>query len=300
MNNTSIGFNINNYRSKLYQHNHISNQPYDSKLMKTKVADTGTDPKGSLMEFINQDIIRPLERPKLSLYERNDSKQIDKWAIGTSKRCNNELFEPKKQQFTDTFYHKKIGNDDLYRKTFIKTDNIAIRQEPKSNSTNIDKKPKRLPVINPSYESQNRENQGYTNDVMYKTLNNRSGAFYNIIDLDSNYVSKKPVVKLFDTKAANMKKGICEFADLTRLYAPNYNNDYKNEFALNKNIFKLNTGIFSHLYDRSHRNGNMVAPFGTRDNKKASSVPIRNRFTMKNAQRRLNYNLKKEMIKKIN
>ncbi len=207
---------------------------------------------------------------------------------------------PKKQQFAETFYHVKASENNDYRKTFIKNDNIAIRQEPNNSNINIDKLPKRLPVINPSYETQYRDKDSFSNDGFYKTLNNRSGAFYNIIDLDPNYISKKPVVKLFDTKAANMKKGICEFADLTRLYAPNYNIDYKNEFSQNKNIFKLNTGIFSHLYDRSHRNGNMVAPFGTRDNKKASSVPLRSRFTMKNAQRKLNFNLKKEMIKKIN
>ena len=296
MNNTSIGFNIDNHHSKVNIASFHSNN--HSKLLKTKIADSGTDPKGSLIEFFNHDLVKPVVRPKLDIYQRDNSVNNTKWAIGTTKKCVDNSFLPKLQPFRETFYYEKRSQEQIekYKSSFLKTDNVAIKQEPLIGKlNNTARKPN---LLYSNYESKDRQKDFFSYD--YKTLNNKSSSQYNILNLQENYISKKPIVKLFDIKAANMIKGISEFSDLTRDFAPNYNNDYKNEIQRNSDIFKRKTGIFSHIYDRSHRNGNMVAPFGNRDNSKSEITSIYNRFTMKNISRKQNYLAKEELKKKIN
>ena len=58
------------------------------------------------------------------------------------------------------------------------------------------------------------------------------------------------------------KKGIGEYADLTKTFRLNFNKDFAEKFKSNPFRFHKYTGIFSNMYDASHKNGNIIPPFG--------------------------------------
>jgi hypothetical protein len=94
-----------------------------------------------------------------------------------------------------------------------------------------------------------------------KTINNLSSANYNIINHESDYISKKKDVGLTNKRILNRQKSMSEFIDLV---SPNYHRlDKSLEERLNKNpnIFKKQTGVFSNMYDISIRNGSISIPF---------------------------------------
>lgn len=92
-------------------------------------------------------------------------------------------------------------------------------------------------------------------------MNNRSSVTYNILNNDSNSASGAIIVKMLDKKVTNKKKGVAEITDLTRPFHPNFNRNYKDYLNENPKIFNAYNGIFSHMYDAAHRNGNIVVPF---------------------------------------
>ena len=96
-------------------------------------------------------------------------------------------------------------------------------------------------------------------------MNNRSSVTYNIVSNDQNTLSGLVVLKMMDKKLANKKKGIAEVEDLSQPYHSNVNKNYVKLYEENKNIFKVYNGIFSHMYDAAHRNGNIVVPFSNSD-----------------------------------
>lgn len=274
--------------------------------MGDRIAESGTDPKGALVEFIGKDVIKPLNRPKIEEYKNFNNTFTDKWALCTTKNCSNPVQVPKIQQYKEyNFPSNDPEKVEKYKSFHLKSDNISIYGDRNSsvnehmnktfNPNSLYAQKQRFGVHTETYNSQ----KDYSSNDYYKTINNRSGAPYNIITLDSDYVSKKTIPKLLDVKTANMKKGICEFSDLTRDYAPNYNPIYKESLENNKGLFRVQTGIFTHLYDRSHRNGNIVAPFGSRDNRSLSKTALQLRYTMKNVKRRQDYFIKQEMKNKI-
>lgn len=263
---------------------------------------------------MSHDLVRPLHRPKLSVYDRFNQTQDGKWALNTTKIVPAEEVLPKVQQYKEYNFPNRTEKDiNNYKNTFLKSDMIALRNFPAQQAGNTiqhddvnfnrtasnfstnrlrDRKLK----FGIHYESKKDEIKADRN-YSTVTVNNTSGAPYNILTLDEKYVSKKPTYKLLDKKTFNMKKGICEFSDLIRPYAPNYNDSFSNEFKVNSNIFKKETGVFTHMYDRSHKNGNMVTPFGNRDNSQHKTSILANRYTMKNAKRRQEYNTRQEMKK---
>jgi hypothetical protein len=62
----------------------------------------------------------------------------------------------------------------------------------------------------------------------------------------------EPSVK--DGISANRKKGVIEYADLTRLTHPRYMPDYKEAIGNNPRVFARTTGSFTRLYDLAVRN----------------------------------------------
>ena len=66
---------------------------------------------------------------------------------------------------------------------------------------------------------------------------------------------------VLDRKAANRKKGVCEYSDLTRVSALKKNQIYGNMFTANQLMFRKKTGIFSYMYDSAIRNGGISLPF---------------------------------------
>lgn len=96
------------------------------RFLKGKIADTGDDPKGSRLEFIKHDIIRPLERVKASPERPNID--INKWSLNTQKQCASLDSLPKLQQYKEyNFPNRKEGDNETYRSHFLKTDNVSIR-----------------------------------------------------------------------------------------------------------------------------------------------------------------------------
>jgi len=91
------------------------------------------------------------------------------------------------------------------------------------------------------------------------TVNNTSSVGYDIINGDENKLSGFKKIKIFEKKITNKKKGVTEFADLTRYYTPNFIENFK-KYTDNKIFYKYN-GIFSYMYNVSHRNGNLAVPF---------------------------------------
>ncbi len=106
-----------------------------------------------------------------------------------------------------------------------------------------------------------------------KSLSNLSSVQYNILSpQEPNPISGAVELKILDKKLANRKKSIGEFHDLTMNFHPKINKEFSETFNSHKNIFHIRTGIFSHMYDNAHRNGNISVPF--RNNNMALSSPL--------------------------
>ena len=56
-----------------------------------------------------------------------------------------------------------------------------------------------------------------------------------------------------------------EYNDLTKTFRVNVNNDFVEKFNENPKRFHKYTGIFSNMYDASHKNGNIITPFGKKN-----------------------------------
>ncbi len=78
---------------------------------------------------------------------------------------------------------------------------------------------------------------------------------------EDNSLSGFRVKNTFENKLNNKKKGVTEFADLTRYYAPNYNEKFTDSLNNNKDSFKIYTGIYSKVHDDAHKIGNIIDPF---------------------------------------
>ena len=113
-----------------------------TRFIPTKQALSGMDPQGTIAEFYNHDIIRPLKRP--SLYSKFDIKnpffkhntfykthmnENSKWALGTEARPNDYSTLPKLQPFKNYYFPPKYNKKDpeKYRAFSLKTDHIGIK-----------------------------------------------------------------------------------------------------------------------------------------------------------------------------
>jgi hypothetical protein len=138
MSNMSIKPNIFNNEKSLLRKNYGKPKPVREyrRFIKDKIADTGVDTKGGMIELMKNDIIRPLERP----LAQREKVQIDtdKWALKTQKNCAKIDHLPKIQQYKDYYFPSNTEvNVEKYKNTFLKTDNVAIRIP---NTTRINEK----------------------------------------------------------------------------------------------------------------------------------------------------------------
>ncbi len=202
--------------------------------------------------------MRPLERPK---YKPISKVEVDtqKWAVGTAKQPMTLEQLPKLQQFREYNFPERNQEDiEKRRENFPKTDHISIRapkikkKEDSESFLNLKNK------MGPHTETYV---DGWVPQGNFKTMNNRSSVTYNILSNDKNDLSGAVVLKMMDKKLNNKKKGVAEFSDLTRAYNPNINRKFRENHETNPNIFHVYNGIFSHMYDAAHRNGNIVVPF---------------------------------------
>jgi hypothetical protein len=215
------------------------------------------DPQGAYIEYLKNDIVRPLERE-----QKKPEKPIihkERWALDTKKICPSLEKLPKIQQYKEYYFPSRSKEDvENFRSNFHKTDNISIRI-PKIKQ--IDEKESYLNLKTKFGPHSETVKEGWVPQGNFKTMNNRSSVNYNILSNDDKTNSGAVVLKILDKKITNKKKGVAEIVDLGRPFHSNFNKKYHELVNDNKNIFHVYNGIFSHMYDAAHRNGNIVVPF---------------------------------------
>ena len=240
---------------------------------KTKIALTGMDVSGNLLEFINKDIIHPLIRP--SLYEQYDIKNENylkknkethpnpttKWALKTSARVPNYDFLPKLQPFQTYYFPPEYNNKnpEKYRNFSLKTDHIGIKvpriQKVKSDESFL----KLKGGYNVSTETK-KENK-WAPFPSKDSINNLSSKNYDIINFQPILVNSSNC-QIMNKTLNDRKKGIGEYADLTKTFRINFNQDFQEKVNSNPFRFHKYNGIFSNMYNAAHKNGNIIPPFG--------------------------------------
>lgn len=212
--------------------------------------------------------------------------------MNTTKKCSNIEYLPKlqvnqeKKLFVDNNDNSKIERKEEYKNSFLKSDNIAIRQIRKEKILN--KKSDFLELksnFGPHHVT-------YDNSWIPKesfTLNNRSSVSYNILSPNklfsdnskecsflvdrvlgindgNSYFAKKIEPKIGQTKVYNMKKGVAEIYDLNAPNGIRFNEEFNNKYSENRNVFKSYLGVFSNMYEAARKNGNISVPFKKRSN----------------------------------
>jgi hypothetical protein len=228
---------------------------------KEKVADTGFNPKAAYTEFIQKDVTKPLEKPKQ--IRPIEPIPMEKWAVGTTKKSAEIEKIPKLQEFKNyNFPDKSKINPETYRSYFLPTDHINI----KVPKIEVKGDKESYLVLKSKFGQHTETKDPWIPMGNFKTINNRSGVEYNIINHNDNNYSGSLVVTVSDKKVMNKKKGVGEIADLTKPFYTNFNKEYSNIYNSNPQIFHNYKGIFSHMYDAARRNGNIIMPFSN-DNK---------------------------------
>ena len=252
-------------KQKLFNEPHPS-RPY-KRFIPTKMALTGIDPNGQLSEFISNDIIQPLSRPDLysktfTIDNTSDTNKFSRWALKTTARCNDIKSLPKLQPFTSYYLPPKYNNKDAekYSKFILKTDHLC-KQVPRCEKVSPDKSFIKLKSDFYSNIETKKENEWIPYECK-SPINNISSQDYNIINFkplkNMNHTSRI----LMHKTLYNKKKGISEIADLNKIFRVNINKDFSEKINDNPLRFRKYTGIFSDMYDSSHKNGDIIRPFG--------------------------------------
>ena len=242
---------------------------------KTKISLSGLDVSGNLLEFINKDIIRPLTRP--NLYENFDIKNKKnlksndiyathpnpptKWALNTAARAPNYEYLPKLQPFQTYYFPPEYNNKNIekYRNYSLKTDHIGIKvpriQKVKSEESFI--------KLKSGYciSNESKKEDRWVPYPSKDSINNLSSKDYDIINFKP-ILANSSNCQIMNRTLNYRKKGVGEYADLTKTFRINYNKDFTEKFNSNPYRFRKYTGIFSNMYDASHKNGNIIPPFG--------------------------------------
>ena len=242
-------------------------RPYE-RFIPTKIALTGVDPSGNINEFISNDIIHPMKRPNLYIKTfsvDNSKKNIDmdnRWALKTTAKCNDRKSLPKLQPFVSYYFPPKYNNKDIdnYRKFSLKTDHIGI-QVPRCEKVSQEKSFIKLKT-DYYFNTETKKENEWVPLTCKNSTNNISSKDYNIINF-------KPLPKanpnphiLLNKTLYFKKKGIGEFADITKTFRVNFNKEFADQLKENPYRFRKYQGIFSDMYDSSHKNGDIITPFG--------------------------------------
>ena len=242
-------------------------RPYE-RFIPTKIALTGVDPSRNINEFISNDIIHPMKRPNLYIKTfsvDNSKKNIgmdNRWALKTTAKCNDRKSLPKLQPFISYYFPPKYNNKDIdnYRKFSLKTDHIGI-QVPRCEKVSQEKSFIKLKT-DYYFNTETKKENEWVPLTCKNSTNNISSKDYNIINF-------KPLPKanpnphiLLNKTLYFKKKGIGEFADLTKTFRVNFNKEFAEQLKENPYRFRKYQGIFSDMYDSSHKNGDIITPFG--------------------------------------
>ena len=243
----------------------------------TKIALTGMDPSGKIKEFINKDIIKPLMKP--CLYENFNIKSPNykhnnlintrpnnnsKWAINTACRAPNFDTLPKVQPFKTYYFPPKYNNKDpeKYRAFSLKSDYIGIKVP---TIKKINPKDSFLKLkADYSVSSESMKENGWAPYPSKNSMKTFSSKNYDIINF-MPIIPYSSNCQIMNKTLYYRKRGVGEFDDLSKTFRVNINKDFIRKFEENPNRFRKFTGIFSNMYDASHKNGNIITPFGQKN-----------------------------------
>lgn len=221
---------------------------------------SGISPYEAYIEFINHDIIKPVVHN--SLYEKQQYPPPKTWAICTTKNCPVEEKLPKIQQFKQYFFPKRIKEEtEKYANSFLASDNISIKipslSKDKTNTKNINQYTSFISMKS-KYGTHTETNKPWE-PCLNTSLINQSSVPFNILNQEKTNYSNKVIS--MNPNIYHHKKGVGEYSDLTKVFAKNFNVQHNKAFEDNPRIFFNYNGIFSHMYDSAHRNGNIIIPF---------------------------------------
>ena len=242
-------------------------RPYE-RFIPTKIALTGVDPSGNINEFISNDIIFPMKRPNLYMqtFTIDNSKKIidmnNRWALRTTVKCNDRKSLPKMQPFASYYFPPKYNNKDIdnYRKFSLKTDHIGI-QVPRCDKVSPEKSFIKLKT-DYYFNTETKKENEWVPFTCKNSTNNISSKDYNIINFKPIFNTNPNSHIILNKTLYYKKKGIGEFADLTKTFRVNFNKEFAGQLKDNPFRFRKYQGIFSEMYDASHKNGDIITPFG--------------------------------------
>ena len=237
---------------------------------------------------MNHDIIKPYHANRNSIYSLtlNSKSRNEKWSLNPQLNCPNKEQLPKIQQFKN-YYFVKRNNEEVekYKNNYLQTDYISIRvpihlkeKELSDKSKNEENKMKKM-FRTPFLDLKNEFNVNKLSDSSWsprkydKSPRNKSSVNYNIISFqNSSFTSEKGnyLDKTFNTR----KKALGEYNDLTKTFAINYEKNYQAALKKDPKRFLNYNGIFSYLYDASHRNGNLSMPLRKKKNEYMSKSKV--------------------------
>ena len=249
------------------------------RFLPTKIALTGMDPSGTLSEFINKDIITPIHRKSLytkffdiksPLYKHNNlyntrMNENSKWALDTAARAPDFQSLPKVQPFKTYYFPPKYNNKEpeKYRALSLKTDHIGIKV-PKIKK--IEKKNSFLKLKEDySVSTETKRDNWWKAYPSKNSLKNLSSKEYDIINFRPILGMTNCNFEMMNKTLNYRKKGNGEYLDLTKTFRVNVNKDFVEKYEQNPTRFHKFTGIFSNMYDASHKNGNIIKPFGQKN-----------------------------------
>lgn len=236
---------------------------------------SGMNPQTAFKEFMSKDVIAPYTRDRSELYpmytEMKARPQTAKWALHTTKVPPSLDVVPKVQQFKEYPTQIKTKKTELT----IETNPKLETEFPKTSSRNsrtfqlhankeqqINKNPiKGFLEMKKEYNVQKQSNSSWKPFLGGQTVTNTSSKKYNIITFEP--LSHRIDKTILDDKHINYKKkGVTEYADLTKTYRPNYNTEFKKAITNKPYRFRRFTGLFTNMYDASIRNGGIIKVFG--------------------------------------
>lgn len=204
-----------------------------------KVYGTGVDPLGSFVEFMKKD-------PRYNLHSRLETvKQAPDLearahlpAIGCTKKVRSESEIPTRAPV----------------KYNIATDHVSFQRSDLTGSQPSSTKTFEKPKFYKSMTS----HDGWVAPRASTTLSNCVSVNYNIISHQEN---THGIVRKTTNIDARRCKGITEFSDKNNLFHTNINQKFQEAISEDPRMFHRKTGIFSHMYDASARQGNITMPF---------------------------------------
>ncbi|CDW90990.1 UNKNOWN [Stylonychia lemnae] len=224
-----------------------------------KIANTGVDPHGGLVDFIKRDIIKNIDvhRNNQEKEEMRDMRQTqfgtlkNKWAIGCTKNTATKV--DTEGFLLPQFQSSMKRSSSQIQPIRLKTDIISFRPPEKQVEH---QKAYDLMVTSPKYNFHSETSQGWIErQYENKSIVNRSSVNHNIITHSENGNSGKLHVGTLNSKILFRKKAVCDFANEAIPQAIHINNDYNSAFLKEPGLFKKYTGMCVNTYDSAHRFG---------------------------------------------